>query len=137
MERSGSAGTTRTLVFVAVVAFAFWRPLFAGGTLTPDDQVWSTAPFRADAPAELSIEIAEPDATAVHSAWSRWGDELRSGSLTQLGDGRSGAPVLADGVPFTHLVYAFVPAWFAPGLIAALAMLVAMTGTARLLERLG
>ena len=137
MERSGSTGTTRTLVFVAVVAFAFWRPLFAGGTLAPDDQVWSTAPFRADAPAELSIEIAEPDATAVHSAWSRWGDEVRSGSLTQLGDGRSGAPVLADGVPFTHLVYAFVPAWFAPGLIAALAMLLAMTGTARLLGRLG
>lgn len=137
MERSGSAGTTRTLVFVAVVAFAFWRPLFAGGTLAPDDQVWSTPPFSADAPAELSIEIAELDAAAVHSAWSRWGEEVRSGSLTQLGDGRSGAPVLADGVPFTHLVYAVVPAWFAPGLIAALAVLLAMTGTARLLERLG
>jgi len=137
MERWGSTGTTRTLVFIAVIAVVFWRPLFAGGTLAPDDQVWATAPFGADAPAELTIEVAEPDATVVHSAWTRWGEEVRSGSLTQLGDGRSGAPVLADGLPITHLVYALVPAWFAPGLIASLAMLLAMTGTARLLDRCG
>ena len=137
MERWGSTGATRSLVFVAVVAVAFWRPLFAGGTLAPDDQVWATAPFGAVAPAELTIEVAEPDATVVHSAWTRWGEEVRSGSLTQLGDGRSGAPVLADGVPITHLVYALVPAWFAPGLIAALAVLLAMTGTGRLLDRCG
>ncbi len=61
MERWGSTGTTRTPVFIAVIAVAFWRPLFAGGTLAPDDQVWSTAPFSADVPAELSIEIAELD----------------------------------------------------------------------------
>ena len=137
MERWGSTGATRSLVFVAVVAVAFWRPLFAGGTLAPDDQVWVTAPFGAVAPAELTIEVAEPDATVVHSAWTRWGEEVRSGSLTQLGDGRSGAPVLADGVPITHLVYALVPAWFAPGLIAALAVLLGMTGTERLLDRCG
>ncbi|MEO0492694.1 MAG: YfhO family protein [Actinomycetota bacterium] len=136
MARWGSTRTTRTLVFVAVVAFTFWRPLFAGGTLAPDDQVWSAAPFGADAPAGLTIEVAEPDAIGVHSAWVRWGVEARDGSLTQLGDGRSGAPTLADGVPFTHVVYALVPAWYAPGLVAALAMLLAMGGTARFLDRL-
>ena len=39
------------MVMVLLVAFAFWRPLFAGDPLLPDDQLWFGDPWNVDAPA--------------------------------------------------------------------------------------
>ncbi len=129
--------STRALVLVALVLFAFWRPLFAGGTLAPDDQLWLSDPFNADPPAGLTIEVAERDAATIHGWWAGWAEDLRSGDLSWWRDVGAGEPVLAEGLPITHLAYLLVPDWYAPGLVAALAVLLAAFGAMRLSDRLG
>lgn len=126
------------LVIVGVVLFAFWRPLFAGATLAPVDQVWGVEPFAAEAPTSLTIEPAPPDAAALHASWSARADGWRDGEFAFWDHGTAGGvPVFRDGVPFTHLLYVAVPAWFAPGLIAAVAMAIATFGARDLAARRG
>lgn len=129
--------STRVLVLVGLVLFAFWRPLFAGGTLAPDDQLWLSDPFNADPPPELTIEVAERDAATIHGWWLGWADDVRSGELHWFRDVGAGEPFLAEGLPVTHLTYLVVPGWYAPGLIAALTVLLAALGTMRLCDRRG
>ena len=69
------------LVIAVVVLFAFWKPLFAGATLAPVDQVWRTEPFASEAPVGLQIESAPPDALAHHAAWLARADAWRDGEL--------------------------------------------------------
>lgn len=129
--------STRALVLVALVAFAFWEPLFAGGTLAPDDQLWLSDPFNAEPPEDLTIEIAERDAATIHGWWVGWADDVRSGDLRWWRDVGAGGPFLAEGLPVTHLAYLVVPGWYAPGLVAALTVLLAAVGTMRLADRNG
>ena len=129
--------STRVLVLVGLTLFAFWRPLFAGGTLAPDDQLWLSDPFNADAPADLTIEVAERDAAAIHGWWLGWADDVRSGELHWFRDVGAGEPLLAEGLPITHLAYLVVPGWYAPGLVGAIAVLLAALGAMRLSDRRG
>ena len=48
------------LVIVVVVVFAFWRPLFAGATLAPVDQLWSVEPFVSETVGTVLSEAAPP-----------------------------------------------------------------------------
>jgi len=126
------------IVIVAVVTFAFWRPLFAGATLAPVDQVWSVEPFASASVDAVSSEAAPPDAAAIHAAWVDRAAAWRSGDVGFWDhDVAGGVPVFRSGVPFTHLLYIVVPGWFAPGLVAAVAMAVAITGARDLARRRG
>lgn len=129
--------STRALILLALVLFAFWRPLFAGGTLAPDDQLWLSDPFNASAPDGLTIEVAERDAATIHGWWAGWADDVRSGDLGWWRDVGAGEPFLAEGLPLTHLTYLVVPEWYAPGLVAALTVLLAAFGAMRLSDRRG
>ena len=123
---------------VAVVLFAFWRPLFAGGTLAPVDQVWGVEPFASEVSDAAQIEAAPPDAAAIHAGWVDRAETWRSGNFGFWDhDVAGGVPVFRDGVPFTHLLYVAVPGWFAPGLAAAVAMAVAILGGRDLARRRG
>ena len=137
MTQGRSMRGARPVILVALVAFALWRPLVAGGTLAPDDQLWLSDPFNAEPPAGLTIELAEADASAIHGAWVAWAEDVRSGQFSWWRDAGAGQPALADGLPFTHLAYLVVPGWYAPGVVAALALLVAAFGAMRLADRQG
>eukprot|EP00665_Eupelagonemidae_sp_cell47_P011138 gene11137-1993_t len=126
------------LVVATVVLFAFWRPLFAGATLSPVDQVWGIEPFASEASDVVQIEAAPPDAAAIHAGWVDRAVAWRSGDFSFWDhDVAGGVPVFRDGVPFTHLLYVVVPGWFAPGLVAAVAMTVAILGARDLARRRG
>lgn len=135
MSGGPSVRVIRPMVMVLLVAFAFWRPLFAGDPLLPDDQLWLGDPWNVDAPAGVGVDVADREPVAVHSAWVAWSDDVRSGELSWWQEVGAGAPFLADGLPFTHLVYLVVPEWYAPGLVAALAVLVAAGGAMVLTDR--
>lgn len=137
MMQGRSMRGVRPVILVALVAFALWRPLVAGGTLAPDDQLWLSDPFNAEPPAGLTIELAEADASAIHGAWVAWAEDVRSGQFSWWRDAGAGQPALADGLPFTHLAYLVVPGWYASGVVAALALLVAAFGAMRLADRQG
>lgn len=126
------------LVIVVVVVFAFWRPLFAGATLAPVDQLWSVEPFVSETVGTVLSEAAPPDAAAIHAAWVDRASAWRSGEFGFWDhDVAGGAPIFRTGVPFTHLLYVVVPGWFAPGLVAAMAMAVAISGARNLAQRRG
>jgi len=135
MSGGPSVRVIRPVVLVLLVAFAFWRPLFAGDPLVPDDQLWFGDPWNVEAPAGVGIDAADREPAAVHSAWVAWSEDLRSGEFSWWQEAGSGAPFLADGLPFTHVVYLIVPEWYAPGLVAALAVLVAAWGAMVLTDR--
>lgn len=119
MESGTLAHRAPKALLLGIVLFAFWRPLFAGATLAPVDQVWRSEPFASIAPDGLSIEPAPVGALGLHAAWA------------------GGRTAIADGIPVTHLAYSVLPAWFAPGAVAAMAVALAMAGARSLAARRG
>ncbi len=118
----------RTLGFmVALVVFAFWRALLAGGTLVSHDFVATVAPFDAYQPDDFTLETGPGDPILSHAHWESMASDLRSGDIGWWDrDIALGQPTMKGGLPPYAFVYAVVPGWFAPGLIAALRTLVAM-----------
>lgn len=127
----------RPFVLVALVLFAFWQPLLGGASLGPDDQQWLSDPFNADPPPGLIPELAERDAATIHGEWVAWADTIRSGDVAWWTDVGAGQPLLENGLPLTHLVYLVAPSWYAAGLAAALAVLLAAFGAMRLADQRG
>ncbi len=118
------------VVALAVVVFAFWRALLAGGTLVPHDVAASAAPFDAYRPDSFSAEVGpgDPgDRIDEHAHWSALGQDVRSGEFAwwnpRLGGGE---PTMSQGLPVFNLAYLALPSWFAPGVVAAIQALVAI-----------
>lgn len=135
MSGGRSCRAVRPGVLLALVLFAFWRPLFAGGSLLPDDQLWRDDPWNGVAPAGVEIQIADRGPVGHHSEWVAWAEDVRNGTFTWWQDAGAGNAFLAGGLPFTHLAYLVVPDWYAPGMVAAVAVLTAAWGAMVLTDR--
>ncbi|NCG24133.1 MAG: YfhO family protein [Actinobacteria bacterium] len=117
-------------VAVAIVVFAFWRALLAGGSLVPVDVAAAAPPFDAYRSASFSAEVGPGEPASLidgHAHWAALADDVRSGDFawwnTRLGGGE---PTMKAGVPVFSLPYLVVPSWFAPGLVAAIRVLTAI-----------
>jgi hypothetical protein len=117
-------------VAVAVVVFAFWRALLAGGSLVPHDVAATSAPFDAHRSASFSLENGPGEASNLvdeHAHWASLASDARSGEFAwwnpRLGGGQ---PTMTEGMPVFNLAYLVVPSWFAPGLVAAIRVLAAI-----------
>lgn len=126
------------LVAVAIVIFAFWRALIGGGSLVSHDLVATAAPFDAHRPASYTLENGPGDPINIHAHWAPLADDIRSGEFgwwnPELGGGQ---PSLKAGVPVFNVGYLVAPGWFAPGLVAAIRVLVAIGLMAGFLRTLG
>jgi hypothetical protein len=126
------------LVAVAIVAFAFWRALFAGGSLVSADIVATAPPIFATKDVSFEAEGGPGDPINIHSHWASLAADVRSGDVAwwdpDLGGGQ---PTFKGGFPPFDLLYLLVPAWFAPGLVAAVRTLTALGLTAGWLRLMG
>lgn len=126
------------LVFVAITAVLFARPLFGGESLLATDIVDGAAPWKAEpgaaaAPANPLLS----DTVDVHTHFAAAADDVRSGSATWWDRSVGGGiPTLKAGFSPLLWLYLLVPAWYAPGLVAAVRTLVAAALTYGFLREL-
>ena len=126
------------LVAVAIVAFAFWRSLFAGGSLVSADIVATAPPVAATFDVDFSAETGPGDTINIHAHWASLAADVRSGDVAWWDtDLAGGQPTFKGGVPPFDLLYLLVPAWFAPGLVAAVRTLTAIGLSAGWLRLMG
>ncbi|MFQ5558040.1 MAG: hypothetical protein ACE5GB_11105, partial [Acidimicrobiales bacterium] len=119
-------GTIVVLAVLAVVGFAFWKPLFAGGSLVPSDLLEQhVAPFNADRPHGFVAETASGDILNIHSHWTMLARDLRGGWSWWTSSLGLGYPVMKGGFPVFAVAYLFTPSWYAAGLMAVLRTLTA------------
>lgn len=115
------------VVALGVVAFAFWPALFAGGSLVSADIVATAPPFDAYQPVGFEPENGPGDPINIHAHWGSLADDVRSGDVGWwMPDLAGGQPTMKGGLPVFNLPYLAVPAWFAPGLVAAIRALTAI-----------
>jgi len=108
------------LVIGGVVAFAFWEPLFAGGSLVPTDLLDQHASvFNGDRAFGFVAERASGDVLNIHSHWTMVGRTFRDGWSWWNGSLGLGYPVMKGGFPVFALPYLVLPAWYAAGAMAA------------------
>ena len=106
-------------VAVAIVAFAFWRSLFAGGSLVSADIVATAPPVAATRDFDFSAETGPGDTISIHAHWASLAADVRSGDVAWWDtDLAGGQPTFKGGVPPFDLLYLLVPAWFAPGSVS-------------------
>lgn len=123
------------VVVVSVVAFAFWRALFAGGSLVAHDFVQTAPPFEAHRSPDLTVEAGPGDPILIHGHWESFASDVRSGDIGWWDrDLAGGQPTMKGGLPPFNLLYLLVPGWYAPGLVAAVRTLVAIGLTYGLLR---
>lgn len=118
----------RSLLFLGVVTFVFLaRPLIGAGSLLPVDIVEGAAPWRADAPSLTGPDNPLlSDTLDVHTHFASIADDARSGSLSWWDRSVGGGiPTLKAGFSPLLWLYLLVPAWYAPGLVAAARTLLA------------
>ena len=122
--------TSRRLVWVVaagLVAFAFWPALFAGGSLVSADIVATSPPFDSYQPASFSLENGPGDPINIHAHWASLASDIRGGDVTWWNpDLAAGQPTMKAGAPVFQLPYLVTPDWYAPGLVAAIRVLVAI-----------
>ena len=122
--------TSRRLVWVVaagLVAFAFWPALFAGGSLVSADMVATSPPFDSYQPASFSLENGPGDPINIHAHWASLAADIRGGDVTWWNpDLAAGQPTMKAGAPVFGLPYLVTPDWYAPGLVAAIRVLVAI-----------
>ncbi len=114
-------------VFVAVTAIFLARPLFGLGTLLPIDIVDGAAPWKAEnASSGPAHNAFLSDTLDVHTHFASLGAEIRNGTSSwwdrSIG---GGIPSLKGGLSPLMWLYLLVPAWYAPGLVAAARTLLA------------
>lgn len=139
------AGSTRRIWWpwitfgLATLAMLF-RPLLGLGALLPTDIPELFAPWRY-APTSGNDQLANPllsDTLDVHSHFSSMASDLRNGDWAfwdrSVG---GGIPIMKAGLPVFNWVYLIVPAWYAPGLAAAVRTMTAAGLTYGLSRRLG
>ena len=150
MAKFFSASRLPGLVAVGLVLFAFWPALVGGGALVPGDVVRDyAAPFEhyqiaddlqdgggAANALERSARMrtsrglwprVPTDTINIHSHWASLAAEARSGDVGWWNsDLAGGQPTMKAGLPIFNVLYLVVPAWFAPGLVAAVRALTAI-----------
>ena len=128
------------MVAVGLVLVAFWQALFGGGSLVATDVVQQyAAPFEHHQNGTNTEQMAQmragraywplvpTDTINIHSHWAAMASDVRSGEIGWWnGDLAAGQPTMKGGLPIFNLLYLLVPAWFAPGLVAAVRTLVAV-----------
>ncbi len=125
-------------VAIGFVAFAFWPALFGGGSLLSADIVATAPPFDSYQPDGFSLENGPGDPINIHSHWAALADDVRSGDVGWWNpDLAGGQPTMKGGLPIFDLPYLVTPAWFAPGVVAAIRALVAIGLSAGFLRAVG
>jgi Bacterial membrane protein YfhO len=125
-------------VAIGFVALAFWPALFGGGSLLSADIVATAPPFESYQPDGFSLENGPGDPINIHSHWAALADDVRSGDLSWWNpDLAGGQPTLKGGLPVFDLPYLVTPAWFAPGIVAAIRALAAIGLGAGFLRSVG
>ncbi|MEM9290409.1 MAG: hypothetical protein AAGD01_01870 [Acidobacteriota bacterium] len=131
-----------TGIFAATVVALFAPALFAGQILLPLDNLRGTPPFQLLAPTEPHGNVLQGDLIQlIEPARRGVADALSAGRWPLVLEQGGGVALLADPQaqafqPLTLLV-APLPAAAAPGALAALKILLALTFTFRLFRRLG
>jgi hypothetical protein len=119
-----------SLVVLGVVLFAFWPSLLGGGSLVSADIVATAAPFDSYQPADFSLENGPGDPINIHSHWASLSERVRAGDAGWWNpELAAGQPSLKGGLPVFSAPYLVVPDWYAPGLVAAIRVLVAIALT--------
>lgn len=122
--------------FVALTFVFFWRPLLGVGSLLPNDLLDGSAPWSAERTPERPDNPWLSDTIDVHAQFAAIGDDVRDGDLSWWDRSLTGGlPTLKAGFSPLMLPYLLVPAAYAPGLVAALRVLVAGGGLYGYLRR--
>jgi hypothetical protein len=117
-------------VAVGVVAFAFWPALFGGGSLVSADLVATSPPFDSYQPESFSLENGPGDPINIHAHWGSLAADIRGGDAAWWNpELAAGQPTMKAGAPIFQLPYLVSPEWYAPGLVAAVRVLVAIALT--------
>jgi hypothetical protein len=113
-------------IFGVVTALFLARPLFGFGTLLPIDIIDGAAPWKAAAPGGEPHNAFLSDTLDVHTHFANQSQDIRSGASSwrdrSIG---GGIPSLKAGFSPLMWLYLVVPAWYAPGLVAAARTLLA------------
>ncbi|MEO0492687.1 MAG: YfhO family protein [Actinomycetota bacterium] len=113
-------------VFVGLTLLFFWRPLSGQGSLLPNDLLDNAAPWSGERTPERAENPWLSDTIDVHSQFAALGDDARSGRLSWWDRSLTGGlPSLKAGFSPLLLPYLLLPAAYAPGVVAALRVLVA------------
>ncbi len=127
MERLVHSRRLVVAVALGVVIFAFWRALIGGGSLVSEDFVALFPPFDSHQPDGFTYETGPGDPINIHAHWAPLADDVRSGDFSWWNRSHAGGqPTMKGGLPIFDLAYLLVPAWYAPGLVAALRALTAI-----------
>ena len=127
MRGLASSPRLPVVVAVGVVLFAFWRALFAGGSLVSHDIVATAAPFDAHRPESFTLENGPGDPINIHAHWEPLAADVRSGDFGWWNpDLAGGQPTMKGGLPIFNVGYLVAPGWFAPGLVAVIRALAAI-----------
>lgn len=113
-------------IFGVVTAVFLARPLFGFGTLLPIDIIDGAAPWKAAASGGEPHNAFLSDTLDVHTHFANQAHDIRSGASSwwdrSIG---GGIPSLKAGFSPLMWLYLVVPAWYAPGLVAAARTLLA------------
>ncbi len=113
-------------IFVGLTLLFFWRPLSGQGSLLPNDLLDNAAPWSSERTPGRAENPWLSDTIDVHSHFVALSEDARSGDLSWWDRSLTGGiPSLKAGLSPLLLPYLLLPAAYAPGVVAALRVLVA------------
>ncbi|NDH96421.1 MAG: hypothetical protein EBZ17_03030 [Actinobacteria bacterium] len=117
---------TVVAVFVGLTVVFFWRPLSGQWSLLPNDLLDNAAPWSSERTPGRAENPWLSDTIDVHSHFVALSEDARSGDLSWWDRSLTGGiPSLKAGLSPLLLPYLLLPAAYAPGVVAALRVLVA------------
>ena len=113
-------------IFVGLTLLFFWRPLSGQWSLLPNDLLDNAAPWSSERTPGRAENPWISDTIDVHSHFVALSKDARSGDLSWWDRSLTGGmPSLKAGLSPLLLPYLLLPAAYAPGVVAALRVLVA------------
>ena len=113
-------------IFVGLTLLFFWRPLSGQWSLLPNDLLDNAAPWSSERTPGRAENPWLSDTIDVHSHFAALSEDARSGDLSWWDRSLTGGiPSLKAGLSPLLLPYLLLPAAYAPGVVAALRVLVA------------
>ena len=113
-------------IFVGLTLLFFWRPLSGQWSLLPNDLLDNAAPWSSERTPGRAENPWLSDTIDVHSHFVALSEDARSGDLSWWDRSLTGGiPSLKAGLSPLLLPYLLLPAAYAPGVVAALRVLVA------------
>ena len=113
-------------IFVGLTLLFFWRPLSGQWSLLPNDLLHNAAPWSNERTPGRAENPWLSDTIDVHSHFVALSEDARSGDLSWWDRSLTGGiPSLKAGLSPLLLPYLLLPAAYAPGVVAALRVLVA------------